>query len=137
MRHIFYISSILLFMLFGYIIGDLRFNPDWQLAFHEAGFIPFCDLNETDRLRVCPLMRVTQELSTGGSLVFYQCNNKEGYIETVDLTVMSNSNVTKNFNALPSRPSKKCDTTRGEIFHVQKKAKIYKLPTENFLQPNV
>lgn len=116
----------LLLLMTGYMAARLRYDPEMHLLFHENGILSFCDLNEIDRLHLCPQTRVSRELVAGGVLVLYQCSPKEGYIETINLSEISKAEVRVRFAGLPGKPEKVCSTKWGEVFHVVAGARIYK-----------
>jgi len=125
-RRILFAIFALLFLAAGYHIARLRYDPEMHLQFHQAGILSFCELDEIDRLHLCPEVRVNQELVTGGVLTLYRCNPKEGYVETISLSELSKANVRTQLAELPGIYEKVCDTKWGEVFHVMIGARIHK-----------
>lgn len=124
-------SLWLIFLLFtavmaGYAIGMCRFDPETRLRMHSAGFIPFCDLSEDDRLHLCPQARIAQKLATDGALIFYLCSSTEAYVETIDLSDASKAALGERFKNLPGNAERACGTEHGEVFHLMVKPRIYK-----------
>jgi hypothetical protein len=125
-RQILFAFCGFLLIMAGYTVARLRYDPEMHLRFHRVGVLSFCDLNEIDRLHLCPQVRISQELVTEGVLVLYQCNPNEGYIETINLSDLSKAGMRAKFAVMPNKPEKVCDTKWGEVFRVTTKARIYK-----------
>ena len=125
MTRIWFAIFAFLLLAAGYSMAWLRYDPEMRLRFHEVGILSFCDLDETDRLHLCPDARISQELVTGGVLVVYRCD-QEGYVETINLSELSKANVKTQLAELPGSYEKMCDTKWGEVFHVTTKARVYR-----------
>lgn len=125
-RRIMFAVLAFLFLAMGYSVAWLRYDPEAHLRFHAAGILSFCELDEIDRLHLCPASRVAQELVTGGVLVAYRCNEKEGYVETINLSELSKANVRTQLAELPGSYERVCVTEWGEVFRVTTGARIYR-----------
>lgn len=116
---------ILVFIfLVGYTCARMKFDPQMRLILHENGKLSFCELNENDRLYLCPKSRVAQSV-LDGAIVFYQCNNKEAYIQTINLSNLAQAQLLSKLKSIPGEIKLECRTDTGDIFYL-KDTMVYK-----------
>lgn len=81
---LFSISSYLMGNLFPVLTADNKKTAG--VAAYYAGKATFCDLDENDRLKICPLRRHTTVFPDSGLAVEYKCSDKLGFLEVRDLS---------------------------------------------------
>jgi len=79
-------TLVLLFMLFlGYSLGTFQHIKSARIGY-KLGLMSFCELEEVDRFKVCPLLRVHKDMVTGGALTLYVCSQRTAFMETNSLS---------------------------------------------------
>ena len=79
-------TLVLTFMLFlGYSLGTFQHSKSARIGY-KLGLMSFCELEEVDRFKVCPLLRVHKEMVTGGAVTLYVCSERTAFMETNTLS---------------------------------------------------
>ena len=121
MRRIVIFVAILSFAI-GFNFG-VSSNLSFLKSGYELGMVSFCDLAEIDRLKVCPMSRMVEELSTGCSLIIYMCNKNFVYVETNGLSESSQKYLDKLFKEYNESNiiETKCKSKLGTVYSMRKK----------------
>lgn len=111
------------FFFWGWWVGKTYTAPIEVYDNYKAGRISFCELTETDRLKVCPALRRYAEIETGGSLTVYVCDkDSNGFIETKNLSEESKTIVNSDIQLMKQKHGLKitkiCDTESKTVFRV-------------------
>lgn len=107
----------LIFFVLGYYIG----NTSNKIKDYNVGIVSFCELNEEDRLKICPYMRIHETFEQGYSIT-YICNNKfsQVYVKLVDLLKEKQKFLQKIKEKEHKIFAKKlCEDKDGEIYKLQ------------------
>jgi hypothetical protein len=113
-----YIKVLLFFLMgfgFGYYLNSL--------TFYNLGVVSFCNLTETDRIRICPSLRSMTEFEKGGEVITYICNDTTGYFEVKNLTPLSLKLIEKKIELYRKEGvviTEECDTKHGTVFKFYK-----------------
>jgi hypothetical protein len=116
---------IVLVVILSFIIGVSvsMLHENFSRSGYNVGIVPFCDLIEIDRLKVCPMVRRVIELPTGGSLIIYACNTDFMYVETNSLSEVSKKKLYEKFERYRNNNiiKKECKSKLGIVYSVRKK----------------
>ena len=125
MKRIFLAAILVLAVAAGYSVAYFKHKPEPAVSKVKAYFakkVKFCELNESERFKVCPVARSHRNLKSGGSVTQYKCANYKGYIETNKL---SESDMVK-FNFFRVRLALQglsvttiCEAKSGKMYKVQ------------------
>ena len=83
----------------------------------------FCQMDENQRFKVCPIMRLYRSFPTGGVAIIYKCSNNLGYYETQNLSAESQVQVNKELlNGIVGGivHKKVCNTKHGSVYMLVK-----------------
>ena len=110
---------------FGYSRGHSDASARHVTEFNE-GKVSFCQLDEDDRLFVCPVFRRIKLAPDGGRVIAYMCDSpgKYGYIEFYNMKDPHRAVAMRQLLQLRQRGAKvkkACDTPFGEVYRVSPK----------------
>lgn len=115
-----YVLVLILTLSLGYSIGVFHHKKSARIGY-KIGVVSFCDLEEADRLKVCPLMRFQKEIESGGSAILYVCSQESGFIETNSLTKKSAKLLESLLNKIRKKGGQVeevCSTENGVVYEI-------------------
>lgn len=111
-------KTIVIGSLIGIIAGSLL-----SLIVFLTPSQTFCDLNEQERLDVCPEIRIKSVTQDKGEITFYKCSKTLGYVETSNLSDRDYKDLTDAFSTSLSKGFQvniMCEKNNKKVYQIRK-----------------
>jgi hypothetical protein len=115
-------TIIILLMLvsvwIGFSTAFMMYHPDMRIAQYSLGIVPFCQLIEADRLKVCPTARLSKDIKEGGRITLYVCDGHHAFVETNNVPKEPIKKLLKIYKDKGKKVVGKCETEFGKIYEM-------------------
>ena len=112
-----FILCMVISMMIGFGTAFLMYNPDMRMAHYSLGIVPFCQLIEADRLKVCPTARLTKDIE-GGRITLYVCDEHHAFMEINNVSEKFVKILLKVYENKGKKVVDKCETKFGKTYEM-------------------